>query len=108
VDAVTEAASPSTGDTNARSQRSICDNFLSMCGRYRLSRRKQIIEEYFDTSEWQDDWSPRKEDEWFCTCGNEWNTFDTGGVCPACLHQWVETECLSCSRWSPHSLWYAE
>ena len=32
-------------------------------------------------------WSPRKEDQWFCTCGNEWNTFDTGGVCPACLHQ---------------------
>lgn len=22
-------------------------------------------------------WSPRKEDKWFCTCGNEWNTFDT-------------------------------
>jgi putative SOS response-associated peptidase YedK len=30
-----------------------------MCGRYRLSRRKQIIEEYFDASDWQDDWSPR-------------------------------------------------
>jgi putative SOS response-associated peptidase YedK len=30
-----------------------------MCGRYRLSRRKQIIEEYFETAEWQDDWSPR-------------------------------------------------
>jgi putative SOS response-associated peptidase YedK len=30
-----------------------------MCGRYRLSRRKQIIEDYFDTSGWQDDWSPR-------------------------------------------------
>jgi len=30
-----------------------------MCGRYRLSRRKQIIEEHFDTSDWQDDWSPR-------------------------------------------------
>lgn len=30
-----------------------------MCGRYRLSRRKQIIEEYFDTSPWDDDWSPR-------------------------------------------------
>jgi hypothetical protein len=28
-------------------------------------------------------WSPRKEDLWFCTCGHEWNTFDTGGVCPA-------------------------
>jgi putative SOS response-associated peptidase YedK len=26
---------------------------------YRLSRRKQIIEEYFDTADWQDDWSPR-------------------------------------------------
>jgi hypothetical protein len=50
-------------------------------------------------------WSPRKEDKWFCTCRYEWNTFDTGGVCPACLHQWTETPCLSCARWSPHSLW---
>jgi len=24
-----------------------------------LSRRKQIIEESFDTADWQDDWSPR-------------------------------------------------
>lgn len=47
-------------------------------------------------------WSPRKEHKWFCTCGNEWNTFDTGGVCPACLHQWTETQYLWCSRWSPH------
>ncbi|MGA8733641.1 MAG: SOS response-associated peptidase [Terriglobales bacterium] len=30
-----------------------------MCGRYRQSRRKQIIEEQFDTADWQDDWSPR-------------------------------------------------
>jgi putative SOS response-associated peptidase YedK len=30
-----------------------------MCGRYRLSRRKQIIEEHFDAADWQDDWSPR-------------------------------------------------
>ena len=36
----------------------------------------------------------------------EGNTFDTRGVCPACLHQWTETQCLSCSRWSPHSGWY--
>ncbi len=28
-------------------------------------------------------WSPRKEDKWFCECGHSWNTFDTGGVCPA-------------------------
>jgi len=30
-----------------------------MCGRYRLSRRKQIIEEHFDCNPWEDDWSPR-------------------------------------------------
>lgn len=29
-----------------------------MCGRYRLSRRKQIVEEYFD-SNGEEDWSPR-------------------------------------------------
>ena len=30
-----------------------------MCGRYRLSRRKLLIEEYFDTAPWDDDWNPR-------------------------------------------------
>jgi len=30
-----------------------------MCGRFRLSRRKQLIEEYFETASWDDDWSPR-------------------------------------------------
>jgi len=30
-----------------------------MCGRYRLSRRKQIIEEHFDSAPWEEDWSPR-------------------------------------------------
>jgi putative SOS response-associated peptidase YedK len=30
-----------------------------MCGRYRLSRRKQLVEEYFDCGPWDDDWSPR-------------------------------------------------
>jgi putative SOS response-associated peptidase YedK len=30
-----------------------------MCGRYRLSRRKQIIEQHFETAPWDDDWSPR-------------------------------------------------
>jgi putative SOS response-associated peptidase YedK len=29
-----------------------------MCGRYRLSRRKQLVEEYFDSSGF-DDWRPR-------------------------------------------------
>jgi putative SOS response-associated peptidase YedK len=30
-----------------------------MCGRYRLSRRKQLIEEYFGSAPWDDDWNPR-------------------------------------------------
>lgn len=30
-----------------------------MCGRYRLSRRKQLVEEYFDTAPWDDNWNPR-------------------------------------------------
>jgi len=30
-----------------------------MCGRYRLSRRKQISEEHLDTADGQDDWSLR-------------------------------------------------
>lgn len=30
-----------------------------MCGRYRLSRRKQIIEEQFEAQPWDDDWAPR-------------------------------------------------
>jgi putative SOS response-associated peptidase YedK len=30
-----------------------------MCGRYRLSRRKQIIEEYFGSVSGEDDWTPR-------------------------------------------------
>jgi putative SOS response-associated peptidase YedK len=30
-----------------------------MCGRYRLSRRKQLVEEYFDSAPWEDDWNPR-------------------------------------------------
>jgi putative SOS response-associated peptidase YedK len=30
-----------------------------MCGRYRLSRRKQVIEEYFETVSDEPDWTPR-------------------------------------------------
>jgi hypothetical protein len=36
----------------------ICNNPL-MCGRYRLSRRKQLIEEYFETGESEHEWTPR-------------------------------------------------
>jgi putative SOS response-associated peptidase YedK len=30
-----------------------------MCGRYRLSKRKQLVEEYFDTTPWEQHWNPR-------------------------------------------------
>ncbi len=30
-----------------------------MCGRYRLSRRKQLLEEYFDSGPGDEDWAPR-------------------------------------------------
>ena len=30
-----------------------------MCGRYRLSRRKQIIGEHFDSVSGDEDWTPR-------------------------------------------------
>jgi len=53
-------------------------------------------------------WSPAKNDLWACTCRYMWNTFDTAGVCPACLRQWTETQCLRCHQWSPHSDWYEQ
>jgi putative SOS response-associated peptidase YedK len=30
-----------------------------VCGRYKLSRRKQLVEEYFDTASGEEDWAPR-------------------------------------------------
>jgi putative SOS response-associated peptidase YedK len=30
-----------------------------MCGRFRLSRRKQLVEECFDTASGEEDWAPR-------------------------------------------------
>lgn len=62
-------------------------------------------------------WRPRTSDRWTCWdceypeyfyqgCGTEWNTFETGGECPTCFHQWVWTSCLSCWGWSKHEDWY--
>ena len=39
-------------------QRLICHNFI-MCGRYRPSRRKQILEEHFYSVSGEEDWTPR-------------------------------------------------
>ncbi|MCC6344409.1 MAG: hypothetical protein IT166_19570 [Bryobacterales bacterium] len=52
------------------------------------------------------EWRPSAEDLWGCLCGHAWHTFDTGGVCPACLHQWKVTQCHSCNGWPAHSDWY--
>jgi hypothetical protein len=51
-------------------------------------------------------WQPDKDSRWMCSCQHMWNTFDTGGVCPACLLQWAYTACPSCGSWSRHSDWY--
>jgi hypothetical protein len=52
------------------------------------------------------DWRPDAGDLWLCSCGHEWNTFRTHGVCPACGRAWKETQCLACHRWSDHEDWY--
>jgi hypothetical protein len=54
-------------------------------------------------------WRPRRGDRWLCTwhgCGTSWNTFETRGRCPGCGHQWTDTCCLACHRWSRHLDWY--
>lgn len=54
------------------------------------------------------EWHPKPNSRWWCTrsCGHVWNTFDTGGVCPACNKIWEMTACLSCHNYFPHIDWY--
>jgi hypothetical protein len=52
-------------------------------------------------------WEPERDDRWMCSCLHVWNTFDTGGVCPACARKWEATQCRRCHAWSPHRDWYA-
>jgi hypothetical protein len=51
-------------------------------------------------------WEPKRDDQWTCECLHAWNTFDTGGVCPSCQRQWMETQCPQCHVWSRHADWY--
>jgi len=51
-------------------------------------------------------WEPSRDDLWMCSCLHSWNTFETGGVCPACDLRWTETQCLRCAEWSRHEDWY--
>jgi hypothetical protein len=53
-------------------------------------------------------WRPQRTSRWGCTCGHEWNTFETHGVCPACAFAWRDTACHRCNQWSPHADWYAK
>ena len=53
-------------------------------------------------------WQPGRHEKWTCDCGHDWNTFETGGVCPACQRQWLETQCPRCDTWSPHLAWYVD
>jgi len=52
------------------------------------------------------DWSPKPDSRWRCVCKHNWNTFDTGGICPSCMFQWTNTQCLACAAWAAHSAWY--
>jgi hypothetical protein len=62
-------------------------------------------------------WRPSPSSRWSCLgsgtpewsfegCGTVWNTFETGGRCPGCDHQWRWTSCLRCGEWSLHDDWY--
>lgn len=53
-------------------------------------------------------WEPGRDDRWACTCLHAWNTFETGGVCPACGRSWSETQCPRCGAWSRHEEWYED
>lgn len=54
------------------------------------------------------EWEPPPSARWSCTCGHAWNTFETGGQCPACRHLWRDTQCLACQKWSRHADWYRD
>ncbi len=55
-------------------------------------------------------WQPKPTSVWACDrrCRHRWNTFDTGGVCPACARIWAETQCHACRKHNPHPDWYQE
>jgi putative SOS response-associated peptidase YedK len=63
-----------------------------MCGRYRLSRRKQLVEEYFDSTG-EEDWSPR------------YNIAPTQPVPVIRQHPKEPVRQLSLMRWGPIPSW---
>jgi Zn-dependent protease len=45
---------------------------------------------------------------WRCTCGQPFDTFATGGVCPRCGAQHYVTACPDCRQPSPLAAWYGQ
>jgi putative SOS response-associated peptidase YedK len=64
-----------------------------VCGRYRLSRRKEILEEHFDSTSGEEDWSPR------------YNIAPTQPVPVIRQHPTVPTRKLSLLRWGLIPSW---
>jgi hypothetical protein len=54
------------------------------------------------------EYKPKPEDRWACvpSCGTEFHTFWTRGMCPSCNWQWTVTQCPACGVVSPHQAWY--
>jgi putative SOS response-associated peptidase YedK len=49
-----------TDDAKCSSEHHLTSSYnQDMCGRYRLSRRKQLVEEYFDSASDEPEWTPR-------------------------------------------------
>jgi hypothetical protein len=53
-------------------------------------------------------WQPEGGEQWQCSCGHIWDTFETAGECPACYKQWQDTWCLTCHCPSEHAAWYRQ
>ena len=53
-------------------------------------------------------WVPPRVALWECleVCGCLFDTFETGGVCPACQEKFEYTQCIMCGQFSPHRDWY--
>ena len=45
---------------------------------------------------------------WRCTCGQPFDTFATGGLCPRCGTQHYVTACPDCRQPSPLAAWYGQ
>jgi putative SOS response-associated peptidase YedK len=63
-----------------------------MCGRYKLSRRKQLVEEYFGADSGEYDWNPR------------YNLAPTQPVLVIRQHPRELIRLLSLFRWGAHSV----